>query len=115
MLAIPLNKGEIVDVTGPFHSFFVNQYGSDGVGGFVEDISEFQKARDSAVNVMESQTEAGYQTVQRMHEHLSSLVPRLTGYEGDLHFGFVWHDGFRVSKKVSFVFRTFFHLQECFT
>ena len=83
MLALPLQRGENVDLSTPFYAFLQSQYGEEGIGSLSSDVSGFQQLRDSAVCVLDP-TELGTQSILRFNYHLNFMAPRLKGYEAEL-------------------------------
>jgi programmed cell death 6-interacting protein len=101
MLALPLQRGENVDLATAFYSFLQKEYGEAGVGSLSADVPAFQQLRDNALCVSDT-NEAGTVNIQRYHYHLGFIAPRLREYDSnDLKFSFVWYDGFRNSRKIT--------------
>lgn len=99
MLAIPIQKGERVDLVCAFNSFVTAQYGEAGGAKFVEDISKYQQIRDAAISSVDP-SDCSVDALRRLNYQMGCIVPRLAGYENELRLSFGWLDGFRPSRKV---------------
>lgn len=65
----------------------------------MEDMTTLQQIRESVLSTTDC--ENAIAKFLRYHRHLSSLVPRLVGYENELRVSFHFSDPFRPSNKFS--------------
>jgi programmed cell death 6-interacting protein len=100
MLALPLQRGENVDVATPMYSFLNAQFGDAGMSNLSADVPAFQQLRDQAICVMDP-SETGILQIQRYSYQMGFIVPRLKDYDNDVKFTFNWFDGFRNSRKIT--------------
>ena len=100
MLALPLQRGYVADVTTPC-ARFVNQHLGEGADiKYERDIRGFQKARDDAVAVTNSSGDIGIHNLSYVIYQLSAMAPRLAEYHAELRLSFAWLDAFKPTKKI---------------
>ena len=100
MLALPLQRGQSVDTVTVLKSFIVSTFGAGSELQFDRDLRGFQKARQDAVNVIDTSGESGLDSLSVIIFQLKSMAPRLAEYEEDLKLSFSYQDAFKPTKNI---------------
>jgi programmed cell death 6-interacting protein len=98
MLALPIKRSDISNVSHSLEAFLTKEYASDA-SKFSPDIATFQQLRNSAITASLSSDQIGLQQLLRYNYHIKNVVKRLGGYESETKFTFSWTEAFRPNNR----------------